>query len=96
VLVSPDAVIWIEARKDYVCLHTNDTKHLIRETMARVEQRVDPAQFVRVHRSAMVRTDCIAEIVSGGEGKMHVTLTNGIELPLSVTGYRRLQRQMGV
>lgn len=96
VIVSPETVLWVEARKDYLCLHTRDGKYLVRETMKRAEQRMDPKQFVRIHRSAIVRTDCIAEVVNLKEGKMHVTLTNGTELPLSAAGYRKLQQQFGM
>lgn len=53
---------WIEADGDYATLHTADSAYPLRETLHALAQVLDPKQFVRVHRSAIVRVDCVAEL----------------------------------
>lgn len=60
--VDADAVTWIEADGDYACLHVDGQRHLVRDTLGRLMEKLDPARFVRVHRSAIVRVDCIDEL----------------------------------
>lgn len=60
--VDADAVEWIEADGDYARLHSSGQSHLIRESLSRLMTRLDPARFVRVHRSAIVRSDWIDDL----------------------------------
>lgn len=60
--VDADAITWIEADGDYACLHVDGQRHLVRDTLGRLVEKLDPARFVRVHRSAIVRLDCIDEL----------------------------------
>lgn len=60
--VDADAIAWIEADGDYACLHVDGQRHLVRDTLGRLMEKLDPARFVRVHRSAIVRVDCIDEL----------------------------------
>jgi two-component system LytT family response regulator len=62
VLVGVADVDWIEADGDYAVLHAGGEAHLVREPLHRLARRLDPAQFVRVHRSAIVRIDRIVEV----------------------------------
>lgn len=55
-------VEWIEADGDYVTLHAGSDAHLLRESLARLSRQLDPAHFIRVHRSTIVRIDRIAEL----------------------------------
>lgn len=66
-----DTIEWIEAAKDYALLHTAERSHMIRVTMAALEERLDPAQMVRVHRSSFVRLDAVGGISQIGR---HTTL----------------------
>lgn len=60
--VEDEAVAWVEGAGDYAQLHTLDGRCLLlRESLSRLAERLDPARFVRVHRSAIVRLDQIAE-----------------------------------
>jgi two-component system LytT family response regulator len=61
-LVHADQVDWIEAQGDYAGLHAGGQLHLLRDTLQRLAARLDPAQFVRIHRSSIVRLDRIAEM----------------------------------
>lgn len=55
-------VEWVEADGDYATLHVGERTYLLRESLSRLARQLDPARFVRVHRSAIVRIDCVAEL----------------------------------
>jgi len=76
------SIEWIEAERDYVRLHVGETSHLLRETMGRMEERLDAAQFLRIHRSLIVRRTVVMAVRQKGYGAVKVALTNGIELPV--------------
>lgn len=78
---------WIEADGDYLNLHVGDKTHLLRSTMALLEQQLDPREFVRIHRSTMVRLKWIKELQPYLRGEYIVILQNGTRLKLS-RGYR--------
>jgi two-component system LytT family response regulator len=74
---------WVEARGDYVRLHLAGRSHLLRETMAGLERSLDPASFVRIHRSTIVNTARIAELRPLGPREWLVQLQDGTRLRLS-------------
>jgi two-component system LytT family response regulator len=74
---------WIEAEGNYLRFITGETSHLIRETMKGVEARLDPAQFVRVHRSAIVAIDRIKAIEPREHGDYVITMSSGAKLESS-------------
>lgn len=78
----------VEADGDYVRLFCGARQHLIRRTMAQMEARLDPARFVRIHRSAIVAVDRIRELLPSFRGEYVVLLHDGTRLNLS-RGYRR-------
>jgi two-component system, LytTR family, response regulator len=86
---------WVEAVGNYVRLQTGETSHLVRETMKGMETRLDPAQFVRIHRSAIVAIDRIRSIEAREHGEYVVTMASGARL-VSSRGFsdrvRRLLR----
>jgi two-component system LytT family response regulator len=61
-----DTIDWIEAARDYVLLHTSMRSHLLRITMAALEERLAGSQLIRVHRSAFVRPDKVTEVQRSG------------------------------
>jgi len=68
-LVNISDVAWIEAADYYVCLHVADKKHLLRESIKKLETQLDPGKFVRIHRSAIVNIDCVREIHREGRSE---------------------------
>jgi two-component system LytT family response regulator len=86
---------WIEAAGNYVKLHTQDEDHLIRETMAALEERLDPRQFLRIHRSSIVNIDRVNELHPMFNGEYTVVLKDGTELTLSRTYRSKLQGRLG-
>src|SRR5262249_59931576 len=61
-LVSSSQLDWVDGASYYAVLHAGEATHLVRETLNEIEARLDPARFMRVHRSAIVRLDRIREL----------------------------------
>ncbi len=64
-LVPIAEIDWIEGASYYSMLHAGKDVHLVRETLQSLEERLGPARFVRVHRSALVQLDRVAELRNG-------------------------------
>jgi DNA-binding LytR/AlgR family response regulator len=82
---------WIGAAGDYAELHTSDRSHLLRETMASLEQKLDPKSFLRIHRSRIVRTNCILSLRSIENHEYILKLSDGSEHRSSRTYADRLE-----
>jgi two-component system LytT family response regulator len=90
-----EEIDWIEAAGNYVKLHVGTDDHLLRETMNALEGRLNPEQFVRIHRSTIVNLDRIQELQPWFHGDYRVILRDGTQLTLS-RGYRqKLQELLG-
>ena len=74
---------WIEGADYYVTLHVHGKEHLYRESLKHLEDRLDPAQFFRIHMSAIVNLARVREIRRGFAGGYEVTLQTGKTLPVS-------------
>ena len=85
ILVRTAVLQWVEAEDHYVRLHIEGTSHLLRQTMTGLLARLDPAQFRRIHRSAIVNLDCIKEIQPWTGGDHLVVMRDGTRLTLSRT-----------
>lgn len=86
---------WIEAADNYVRLHCGADTHLLRETMNRLQEQLDPGRFLRIHRSTIVNVDRIEELQPWFHGDFLVKLRGGAELTLS-RGYReRVEAALG-
>jgi two-component system LytT family response regulator len=85
---------WIEASDYYVRLHTGGRSHLLRETLQELEVRLDPRRFLRVHRSAMVAVDRVAELRVDGAGRPCVVLRDGTRLPVSRSRREQVERAL--
>ena len=92
VFLKTEEVDWIQAEGNYVRLHVGRASHLVRETIQSLEASLDPARFMRIHRSTIVNLDRVREIQPLVHGEYRVVLTDGTKLSLS-RGYRdRLAR----
>lgn len=89
-----DEIDWIGAEDYYVKLHVGRKSHLLRETMNEMEVKLDPAKFVRVHRSAIVNLDRIRELQQPYSGEYLVVLQDGTELKLSRSRREQLQTML--
>lgn len=90
-----DAIDWIEAADNYVRLHAGSQRHLLRETMKHLEQRLDPARFARIHRSTIVNLARVKELQPLFSGEFVVLLTTGAKLTLSRSYREDVERRLG-
>lgn len=88
-------VDWIGAADNYVSLHCGAREYLVRDTIAGIEQRLEPAAFVRIHRSTIARIDRIAELLPDLHGDYQLRLKSGVILALSRTYRPRLEERFG-
>jgi two-component system, LytTR family, response regulator len=90
-LVPVSKLDYVEAQDDYVALATQGMKHLKQQTIASVEAGLDPARFVRIHRSYIVNFERVVRIEPFGKDSRLAILTDGKRLPISRAGYIRLK-----
>lgn len=81
---------WIGAEENYVRICTGSGTHLLRETMARVEQKLDPNMFLRVHRSAIVNLQFVKEVRSDPPSAFSVIMMNGQRISMSRSYHSRV------
>jgi two-component system LytT family response regulator len=89
--INVDDIEWIEAADYYCCLHVGNKTHMLRESIKQLEKKLDPAKFVRVHRSAIVNIDQVREVQREGRTEGWVVLTGGLRLRMSKVGWQKLQ-----
>ena len=90
-----DKLDYAEAQDDYVALHSGGKSYLKQQTIAALEQSLDPVRFVRIHRSAIVNLERVSRIEPYGKESRIAILADGTRLPVSRTGYARLLEAMG-
>jgi two-component system, LytTR family, response regulator len=83
-------VAWIEAADYYVCLHVAGKKHLLRESIKKLETQLNPKKFIRIHRSAIVNIDCVREIHREGRAEGWTLLAGGDRVRMSTVGWQKL------
>jgi two-component system, LytTR family, response regulator len=93
VFLDVDEIEWIEAAANYVRLHAGKESYLLRGSIGRLAERLDTAQFVRIHRSTIVNIRKIRELQPCNSGEFMVVLRNGKELSGS-RGYRSLLQNL--
>lgn len=91
VILQIDEVNWFEACGDYVKVHTADKFYLMNDSMTRLEGKLDPKKFTRIHRSTIVCIDDIKELEPHWNKEFHLTLKNGKKLKVSRTYQENLR-----
>ena len=86
---------WVDAAGDYMCVHAEGRTHVVRATMKQFEERLDPADFQRIHRSTIVNLRRIRKLKPHTNGEYFLTLDGGHELKLSRSYRDRLERILG-
>ena len=89
----PD-IDWVEAADYYVCLHVGAKSHLLRKSMAELEQELDPRIFCRIHRSTIVNLRKVSALKVDAAGEHEVILDGGQKLRLSRRFRKDLQSRM--
>jgi len=95
-VVPVDKIDYISASGPYAELHVGDRTYAVRERMQTLEERLDPAIFMRVHRSAIVRLDRIDTLLRSSGGDYAVRLKDGTELSVSRARRDELEQRLGV
>jgi len=86
---------YVQAQDDYVALHSGGKSYLKQQPIASLEAALDPARFVRIHRSAIVNLERVERIEPYGKDSRIAILSGGARLPVSRSGYVRLLDAMG-
>lgn len=86
---------YIQAQDDYVCLHADGRELLKEQTLAELEGSLDPSRFVRIHRSYLLNIDRLARMEPATKDTRVAILKDGRELPISRSGYQRLEELLG-
>jgi len=89
VVLKPSEILWVEAEDYYAMVHSTRGRHLVRIPLSTLEQKLDPRQFVRVHRGAIVNLEAVREVEQ--RDGMWLTLTNGARVPVSRARRRRVE-----
>lgn len=90
-----EEIDWLEAEGNYVRLHSGKESYLLRDTISALESQLDPKKFIRVHRSAIVNVDRIAELQPWFHGEYRIVLREGVQLTLSRTYREKLHELLG-
>ena len=85
----------IDAERDYVRLYVADRTYLLLQTIAGLEKRLDPAEFIRIHRSTILRKDCIRGLRHDGLGVWSVELEDGEALRIGRTYLPKVKAMAG-
>ena len=94
-LIPVERLDYAEAQDDYVALRSEGKAYLKQQTLARLEADLDPAAFVRVHRSFLVRLDRIRSVELYAKNSRVAVLRDGTRVPVSREGHQRLQELLG-
>jgi two-component system LytT family response regulator len=81
-IIPLDEIDWIEADDYYARVHVGRSQYLLRESLSSLSERLDPAAFLRVHRSAIVRLERVRAITGSG-GRARVVLHDDTRVPVS-------------
>ena len=91
-VVPVDKIDYVEAQDDYVAFHSDGKSYLKDQTLAAVEGLLDPARFVRIHRSYLLNIERIARVELYAKDSRVAILRDGAKLPVSRAGYARLAK----
>jgi two-component system LytT family response regulator len=91
-VIPADRIDYVEAQDDYVCFKADGRDYLKDQTMGAIEASLDPARFVRIHRSYLLNIDRIARVELYAKDSRAAVLADGRRLPVSRAGYARLAK----
>ena len=89
-VIPVDKIDYVQAQDDYVCFRSEGKDYLKEQTLAEAEASLDPAKFVRIHRSYLLNLARLARVDQDERENRVAVLTDGRRLPVSRAGYTRL------
>jgi two-component system LytT family response regulator len=93
-VIPVDALDFVEARDDYVCLRSGGREVLKQQTLTELAATLDPARFVRVHRSFILNVTKIARVERYAKDSRLAVLLDGTKVPVSRAGYAALREHL--
>ncbi|MEA3048600.1 MAG: two-component system, LytTR family, response regulator [Sphingomonadales bacterium] len=96
VFVPVETIDWIEAQRDYVMLHTATRSHIVRLSMRALEEKLDPAQLIRVHRSAFARPSNVVEVQRMGKTINALVLRDGAIVQVGPNYAKAVAERLGL
>jgi DNA-binding LytR/AlgR family response regulator len=96
VFVPIEAIDWIEAQRDYVMLHTATRSHIVRISMRALEEKLDPRQLIRVHRSAFARPSGVVEVQRLGKTISGLVLRDGAIVQVGPNYSKTVAERLGL
>ena len=94
-VVPVSTVSWIRADDYYASVFAGGTAYVIRESLAELERRLDPREFMRVHRSAIVRLAMVRSLEHPANGRHRLVLRDGTRVPVSRSRHAAVARTLG-
>lgn len=85
-------IIWVESQADFVKVHTTGPARLVRETLQSLQDRVDPARFLRIHRSSLVNLEHVRKVTPALYGDYTVLMSDDTKLRLSRKNRAKLKQ----
>jgi hypothetical protein len=95
-LVRTTDIRWVEAQGYYAALHTDDGSFLLRRSLTRLEDELDPESFIRIHRSTIVNVDHVNGLTTNDSGSCLVMLADGTRRGVSRNGRQKLKTVLPV
>jgi len=89
-------ILYLQSEGDYVLIITEKDKFIKEQTMKYFEQNLPQQQFIRIHRSFIVNVSFISRIECYGNNKQALILRNGVQLKISIAGYRLLKASLNL
>ena len=96
VFVPTETIDWVEAQRDYVMLHTATRSHIVRNSMRALEDKLDPAQLMRVHRSAFARPGNVVEVQRMGRTINALVLRDGAIVQVGPNYAKAVAERLGL
>ncbi|MBN2274532.1 MAG: response regulator transcription factor [Bacteroidales bacterium] len=93
-VIPVEKILYLEAQDDYVMIYTEEGKHLKQSTMKHFEDCLDPARFVRVHRSYIVQVDQVVQLEPYSKDNYILKLKNGTTIKVSRSGLKSLKEKL--
>ena len=93
-MIPVEQIRYVEAQDDYVMIHHSAGKALKQQTMKNYEENLSKADFVRIHRSYIVKVGEINRIEPYGKDSHVAILQSGDKLPVSRSGYKHLKEEL--
>jgi len=90
-VLAVEAIDYIEAQADYVAFHSAGREHIKAQRISELETQLDPARFVRVHRSFIINLGALQGLEKTDSDAYLARMSNGKRIPVSRSGYERLR-----